>query len=555
MSSIATTIHFQRLKQLEARFGLERVVVDKALLAEVLVCSNRNVANIMKSLSALLWVEWKPGLGRGNKSTLMIMHSFETLLIDRLQLMITTGGLSEACQFAERFHFQHVFKRNLPEWLKLYSDDIDRPDELVALVSYSLPSCHPRTMTNLNAGLYVNAMFDTLIQFDSTTHSFVPHLAHEFHETETGFAFRIRPDVYFHNGELLTPEHVEHHLKRLQSKASLNASVFSGMKHVRVNKRWVEVELLHQSPLLLHALADIHSSVYLDNMSEPSFPFGTGSYRWETRAHERWSLVKNDRYFGTHGILKRAQFWTVDDSNREQCGHVIEYDGAHVDLQQDGANNLITHSKLTGCQALCIHSMLAFEIRELLAKVVTQGIATQTPERSLCGTLFGDDHVYLAIVAADKHQSLQGAPETSLAGQEVSYWAHQAESLSGILDSLRDAGVQLVAVNERNSAMIWLNDYLFGQDRLLDQYYWLLDSEVAQYLLPSVLRNQWMDEVLYSDNLAQLFKEIENQCKQKRFIVPLGEISIAFKAHPSLRGHSVDSIGLMRLSGLWLDKR
>lgn len=64
MDNSATTIQLQRLNQLETRFGRNVNNVDKFELAEALICSTRNVTNIMKSLSALGWITWNPGRGR-----------------------------------------------------------------------------------------------------------------------------------------------------------------------------------------------------------------------------------------------------------------------------------------------------------------------------------------------------------------------------------------------------------------------------------------------------------------------------------------------------------
>ncbi|MCL9776123.1 SgrR family transcriptional regulator [Vibrio methylphosphonaticus] len=564
MDKSGNLIQLQRLKQLEQRFNLTRATVDKNELSDVFVCSTRNVTKIMNNLTSLGWIAWSPGKGRGNKSTLLILRSFQDLLTEQLKIMIQNGGLNEAFNYANIFHYQHIFKQKLPEWLTIYSDDLERSDELIGLVGYALPPCHPMTMTELQSGIYVNALFDTLIRFDSVTDTFTPHLAHQFYQSNNTYFFRIRPDVYFHNGELLTPEHVKSHMIKLTKHTPLFASV----KSVSVNKRWLEVTLHHDDPIFLHALADIHCGVYLDNERDPEFPFGTGCYRWDTRLPEHWSLIKNEQYFGVHGILKRADFWVTDSDINDQ----LEQSNISVQTEVATSNNTsnntsnkkglqahsqrITHYRLKGCQAVCIAHHVPDDVREQLASRLKRpshqhGSTSQSTQRS-CQTLFGDDldkSAYLATCDQylDEHPALEG--------ETITYWNNGNSALPAVLESLITTGVVLKPSNELSNADVWLNDYLFGHDILLDQFYWLLAHKMTDHLLPPVLHKQWKDAIANASDLPQLFLGIEEICKQKHFIVPLWGKTVSFTTHESLRGQSTDSLGLMNLSHLWFDKR
>ncbi|MCW8347374.1 SgrR family transcriptional regulator [Vibrio sp. ZSDZ65] len=556
MDKSGNVIQLQRLKQLEQRFHLTRAIVDKNQLSDVFVCSTRNVTKIMNNLASLGWVEWHPGKGRGNKSTLLILCSFQDLLTEQLKIMIQNGGLNEAFKYATIFHYQHIFKQKLPEWLKVYSDDLERSDELNGLVGYSLPPCHPMTMTELQSGIYVNAMFDTLIRFNSVSDTFIPHLAHQFYQSNNTYFFRIRPDVYFHNGELLTPEHVKSHMIKLTKHTPL----FTSVKSVSVNKRWLEVTLHHDDPIFLHALADIHCSVYLDNERDPEFPFGTGCYRWETRLPEHWSLIKNEQYFGVHGILKRADFWVADSNmtdQLEQNNISVQTEVAmHSEKERQAHSKRTTHYRLKGCQAVCIAHHVPVHVREQLAsrlkRTSHQHFSTSQSTQLSCQNLFGDDFntsTYLATSDLDSNE------HSALRGETITYWNNENSALAAMLESLSSTGATLKPTNELSEADVWLNDYLFGHDILLDQFYWLLANKMTEQLLPPVLHKQWKDAIAHSSHLSQLFLDIEEVCKQKHFIVPLWGKTVSFTTHESLRGESTDSLGLMNLSDLWFDKR
>ncbi|WP_192022927.1 SgrR family transcriptional regulator [Shewanella sp. WPAGA9] len=559
MDNSATTIQLQRLNQLETRFGRNVNNVDKFELAEALICSTRNVTNIMKSLSALGWITWNPGRGRGNKSSFSIVHSFEELLIARLKNMCQHGSLNQAFQYAETFHYQHTFKQHLSQWLKTNPEEIERSDELISLVNYSLPACHPIKMTDLNAGLYVNALFDTLINYHPETASFTPSLAHQFTKTAKGYAFRIRPDVYFHNGILLTPEYIKSHLLTLKSHAPLHAYLFESIKNIQVNKRWVEVELLFDDPLFLHGLSDIHSAVFLEDDKHPDFPIGTGSYCWESRNDEHWSLSKNEHYFGVNGILKRADFWSNKDISTHNMSHVIEQEST---LQTIPQSPLFTHSKLAGCYALCLSHRLPLNTRKALILLVLQQANSIHPELPLCQTLFGNIAINVKNNHDNENNQVHAAKrntpsnsETELITGTIAFWDSNSEVSTFIQESLKSLGLTLYLVSDKSKADMWISEYLFGKNTLLDHYYWLLVSETAQHLLPSLQRKQWLEWAKSTNDLNDYLSDIEEECKTNHYITPLWGKSITFKTHKSLRGEKTDSLGLMTLANLWFDKR
>lgn len=59
---------------------------DIQTLAGQLNCSECNVAKLMKTLSSIGWIHWQPGQGRGHKSELTIVTSFDTALRRKLRV-------------------------------------------------------------------------------------------------------------------------------------------------------------------------------------------------------------------------------------------------------------------------------------------------------------------------------------------------------------------------------------------------------------------------------------------------------------------------------------
>ncbi|WP_261817325.1 SgrR family transcriptional regulator [Vibrio gallicus] len=544
MDKQSSTIHLQRLKQLDAYFGTEATVVDSQTLAEIMSCSTRNVAKIMKNLNELGWITWIPGKGRGNKTQLKIEGSFHERLCSVLKGYVANGELSEASRYADIFKYGNVFKQHLPEWLTDVSDDNVYSDELISLIPYCLPRCHPKDMTDRNAGVFVNAMFDTLIKYDAKNNEFTPHLAHQFYQEGLTYYFRIRPDVYFHNGELVTPQHIKQNLTAHQNNNSVAHQLYANIASIHINCQWVEVTLEKNDPMFLHTLADIHAAIYLDNPAEPDYPYGTGAYYWEYRNQDHWSLLKNLQYFGTHGVLKRADFWHVISSKKTSVGHLFEFEDV-----EDTKDSRDRHYATMGTKTLCISHRLDLNARSAIQEFVQHVLHKfYAEQKKLTHTVLPSRTSQIAATTEP--------PRPHELPSQFRVLELKQDPLQLLWYELRNTGVQIEFVASIRDADIWIDNFLFGSDVVLDHYYWLLLSQAAEHMLTPFRQRQWLTEFQQATcSKSEFLNRIEDQYLKERRLVPLWIKSIAYKSHQTLRGTKVDSLGMMTLTDIWFDKR
>ncbi|WP_261874631.1 SgrR family transcriptional regulator [Vibrio rarus] len=541
----SSTIHLNRLKQLDRFFGTESTIVDSQTLAQVMSCSTRNVAKTMKNLRELGWIEWVPGRGRGIKTQLQVKRSFHEVLCDVIKEYVARGELNEASRYADIFQYQTVFKQHLPDWIAELSGSKERSDELISLVPYTLPPCHPMYMKDRNAGMYVSVLFDTLITFDQSSKTFTPHLAHQFYKEGLTYYFRIRPDVYFHNGELLTPEHVKASLEAHKSEGVLAHELYNCINNIRVNKQWVEITLDYDDPIFLHAVADVHSAIFMHNASEPDYPFGTGPYYWGNRTANHWSLQKNNQYFSQHGILRKADFWHVLRTNKTSVGHLFEV--KDVDKKVDTLPGLQT-SQL-GTKSLCLSHRLDSSSRSAITRVCQQVLLSHYQDSHfLCHTLFqpAENTEYSTPTNTELKADLPSSIKVLKQDQHI---------FQHLWFRFNQLGIKVDFVDDCAKAELWINEFLVGQDEVLDRYYWMLLSASAIKLLTPFKRQQWLAEVQKSDNVENTLIQLERRYLSQNRIVPLWKKSIAFKSHQSLRGTDINSLGFMNLSTIWFDKR
>ena len=544
------TILLHHFKQLDAAYGLNKTVVNTQELADILYCSTRNVSKIMKSLAALDWINWQAGRGRGIKSTIQLKRSFDEVLCKKLLTMVSRGALSEASQFAEIFHYKSIFKEKLPEWIAKMPEHYGQSDELISLVYYKLPHCHPLYMDDLRAGIYVAALFDTLIKFDAATQAFTPHLAHQFYQEGNRHYFRIRPDVYFHNGELLTPEHIKTNLLARKSDHSIGNPLFNSIEQITIDLQWVVVTLTHNDPIFLHAISDIHSAIFLTNPSKQYYPFGTGAYQWESQSIDHWSLLKNKNYFGLHGVLKRADFWCVPKSGSTVVGHL---------QQQNDTNKKLKGYKIKGCEALCLHHRLQDKQRETLTLLAKHVMNKHIDDSQLLTNSLLDTTLMPFYASSDfddperLQQTLAQIKESTLT--PFRYWHKSQKELQPLLDFLMENDIPIESVEQLDKADFWLNDFLYSDNEILDHYYWLLCSAATKSVVNAFKRDQLLSEIKTSTNLKESLQIIERTYINQHRVIPMWVKSTSIKTDGTLHGVEVDSIGLLRLSELWFDKR
>nr|AKN39365.1 Oligopeptide ABC transporter, periplasmic oligopeptide-binding protein OppA [Vibrio genomosp. F6] len=223
-SQSLSTSHLQRLKQLEKHFFRnETYDVDIVTLAEILVCSERYVSKLMAAFESFGLIHWAAGQGRGHRSKLTLLKSFEASLLTQLEQMARSGRMNQAFRLATQFGEVHLFQDHIPLWLGDAQQELKKQNTLMYLVPYMLPEWHPHLAQSARSILLIESVFDTLVRYDPIQNDIVPHIAHQFHFSDKQIRLRIRTDIMMHNGEALTPELV----KKKYRDASQHASPIS----------------------------------------------------------------------------------------------------------------------------------------------------------------------------------------------------------------------------------------------------------------------------------------------------------------------------------------
>ncbi|MDC5849793.1 SgrR family transcriptional regulator [Vibrio europaeus] len=553
-SPFVTQVHLQRLQQLSRYYSLNiATTTDVQTLADQLSCSERNIAKLMKTLASIGWISWKPGRGRGNKSEITLLESFESALMSVLEQHCHKGHLSEAARYADLFGYEETFRKKLPSWLMQAQESLKNLNTLVTLVPYSLPIMHPLWAHRSSSRLYIEAMFDTLLKYDNETGSIRPHLAHHYEFRENELWLRIRPDVYFHNGEKLTAQHVAKCIEDRVSKPHNYQILYRHILKVVAEGLWVVIKMSQCHESILYLLSGADAPIYLDRVDHDE-PFGTGPYMIETSSEHHWVLVKNPNYFATGGFIERAEFWTIDEAERSVRGHIVHH--GYSMSPKVGADKV---SLQTGCDVIEFHHQSSLSMDE------KSWIFHQA--REFCRRRASD---YLAIAnsVTGYHQNkgvfLHHSNQTKPTRPLRVFVTRETEPRLQLLEHFRQQGVEVKLIFVEQPKHTWfdfaLGGYVFPINNVFGYYKWLLTSSVFTSCLSKSQQSTYLsivDQLMLASDTEQDFLNELYRCEdwliQNGVFVPLWRDSESYDVANSLHGLETDSAGILSLQKLWFD--
>jgi peptide/nickel transport system substrate-binding protein len=220
----------------------------------------------------------------------------------------------------------------------------------VALVSHA-PTLDPH-MHFERVGILVNInMFDSLLH-RSTKLQFEPSLATSWKAiTDTQWEFKIRKNVRFHNGDVLTPADVKYSFDRVldQTKKSPQYGNIRAIKEVKV----VDAETVHiitdkPFPLLLERLVffPIVNKKHVEAVGDQAFgttsPVGTGPWKFvEWKRDQLIRLEAFDQHWRGKPPFKHLIFRAIP----ETATQVAEVKTGGVDIIREVSADLIPELK------------------------------------------------------------------------------------------------------------------------------------------------------------------------------------------------------------------
>ena len=179
---------------------------------------------------------------------------------------------------------------------------------------YSLPlSLDPIKMNDTASLAIGNLIYDGLLKF-SPSLKIEGALAESWTTSKDGktLTFKLKNNIFFHNGEAITAYDAKTSLKRALSSESTVRKFYDSIKRVRaIDDRTLEIELNYPFPPFLSVLAGATAKVLpRSKLSDPRFfdtPVGSGAFTFSSldRTKKKITLNAFDKYYAGKAKIER----------------------------------------------------------------------------------------------------------------------------------------------------------------------------------------------------------------------------------------------------------
>lgn len=215
-------------------------------------------------------------------------------------------------------------------------------DTLIVATKADPATLDPHAASGSSSVNALNPVYETLVQYDDNG-EIVPCLATEWERLDDlHWKFKLRDDVYFHNGEKMTANDVLFSLKRATGPDGVKVAYIMqaiDFEGCEVVDDYTIIIATHEpfAPLLgympyIGAVVVSEKAFTEDPEGAAMNPVGTGPFKFVSwTKNDRCIYVRNDDYWGELPKYKNLIIRTIVESN----SRVIELESGSVDIAMD----------------------------------------------------------------------------------------------------------------------------------------------------------------------------------------------------------------------------
>lgn len=285
-------------------------------LAQGMHCSERNMRNLLSRMQAQGWLTWTAGQGRGHHSGLVWHSTPDVVALDHMADLLREGDLEQA--FAQLNPAQRsALSARLPEYL---GADHASGHGLRMPLFRQVHSLDPLDAFSRLEAYLVRQIFGRLTEFDATSDSVVPGLAHHWEANDNAqtWHFWLRPGLGFHDGSPLTAHDVKATFLRLRAHCKTYQRLYSRIDRIDVGSdHRVSFHLTEPHYLWPRCTANGNSSI-VPQLLPPNFsrlPVGSGPFRLVRNNAYQLTFRAFKDYYRERPLLDEIDLWVLQSGN------------------------------------------------------------------------------------------------------------------------------------------------------------------------------------------------------------------------------------------------
>ncbi|WP_424767628.1 ABC transporter substrate-binding protein [Paenibacillus sp. sgz302251] len=565
-------------------------------LANLLDCTHRNMVLLLKRMQQENWLTWAPKRGRGNRSSLTFLAGLEEIALQEAQEMVRKQDLRSALQLLGQQEESAKLRGQFQDWLSSqfgFHTAVQgkrRTDILRFPLPQHIHTLDPAAIHYTGESHLVNQLFDGLVQIDPKGEQILPQLAHawEVDASRTLWTFYLRKGVLFHHGRELESSDVKYSLERLKALApqGLYSWVYSDILSMETpDDTTIRIQLAKRNEAFLSFLSTNRASIVPQDACEAagdrfgSRPVGTGPFRLDGHEQGVWILEAFKPYFRGRAFLDRVEVWTLaDEALGESSDEQQTFQIMHNARLSDTAAQRWQQVRQSGmtCKFITVNDR---KDGQLANPTIRSAIDLAINRTELLQLLSGDVTEAVNSFWQETSQNRESVSEAVMdwAGiqKELVSSGYNGETLSLATIPQYEADAAIIqkvcarsgipleihlisAEDFKGSARMSADLLLFAI--MLDEHRELrlidLFKSMQQHALPIV--NDMLERSIglllaepEPERRAELFRQIEDQLKERHSLLFLYRKHLKTAFHPSVRGISLESLGWVRFRDIW----
>lgn len=300
--------------------------------SEHLGCTRRNAQLVIKRLEQDLWIEWQPGVGRGNLPQVRLRKSPKEAIEQQANQLLTQNKLDQAIQLLRGSDRQKL----LANYLQKHQNEKEALDVLKVPFYRGTHSLEPTQLARRTEVHLSRYLYSRLLYVDEHQQQLCGDLALQWYRDENSWVVVLRKGITFHNNEAITAHHIQVHFEKLRKTEHSNRYLFQLIDEVTVVDRQTLKFSSHLMPEIIPKLL-AHSAGGITTYSEAGDALYSGSFYLSEQTEWRTRLTVNPHYHGYRPWLDAVEVWNVGDkaTNFELNSDLVCCHGLSSEAKQD----------------------------------------------------------------------------------------------------------------------------------------------------------------------------------------------------------------------------
>lgn len=332
-------------------------------IAETLQLSHKQTTRYLKKWDEQDWIAFTPGKGRGNVSTLVWKKDVEVHLENEALEIIEQEPVERSSKYLMMEWSTDSKMRLMNKFQSKLGFIQESKDKLIVPKRYPFFSIHPLEAADVFSAHLVANVFNRLVSITEEG-EIIPEIAHSWDSSPGKTRLYLRKDIKFHDGCILTAQHVAECLEKLRS-------------HMHYEELWTPIESVEiKSPLII----DIHhpggcsytlpmltmmcASIYRETKERI---LGTGCFSLQENSDQKTTLSAFSDHFQERPLLDAVEFVQVPmDFQGIYHSQVQQNCSTSVEVQSDSGFGIVV---MNPCRDSAIQRK---EVRDYLHSIIAK---------------------------------------------------------------------------------------------------------------------------------------------------------------------------------------